>query len=97
MGIDWFFSYEAAGIILEDDCLPTEEFFRYCDVMLDKFKDNNKIYAISGNNFINSHHLKINLEISIVSIYPNFWGWATWAKSWSSYDINLKNWKKKKL
>ena len=95
MGIDWFFSYEAAGIILEDDCLPTEEFFRYCDVMLDKFKDNNKIYAISGNNFINSHHLKNQSGNFYYSIYPNFWGWATWAKSWSSYDINLKNWKKK--
>ena len=74
MGIDWFFSYEAAGIILEDDCLPTEEFFRYCDVMLDKFKDNNKIYAISGNNFINSHHLKNQSGNSIIAFILNFLG-----------------------
>ncbi len=34
-GISWFFSHEKQGIILEDDCLPTLSFFRFCDELLE--------------------------------------------------------------
>ena len=29
--IDWFFDHEEEGIILEDDCVPSGSFFRYCE------------------------------------------------------------------
>ena len=37
-------------IILEDDCVPEVGFFRYCDLMLKKFKRNKDIAHISGCN-----------------------------------------------
>ena len=49
--IDWFFDQEDAGIILEDDCLPSPSFFPYCAELLARFHDDERIIAISGNNF----------------------------------------------
>ena len=33
--IAWFFENEEEGIILEDDCLPNNSFFRFCDTLLE--------------------------------------------------------------
>src|SRR5689334_9315101 len=33
--IDWFFEHEEQGIILEDDCVPSQSFFPYCAELLD--------------------------------------------------------------
>ncbi|MDR3273025.1 MAG: nucleotide-diphospho-sugar transferase, partial [Flavobacteriaceae bacterium] len=49
--ITWFFTYVEQGIILEDDCLPHPDFFPYCHELLEKYKDNDHIMSISGNNF----------------------------------------------
>jgi len=32
--IDWFFSFEKKGIILEDDCVPSLDFFYFCENLL---------------------------------------------------------------
>ena len=34
-------------IVLEDDQLVSKQFFEFCDLMLFKFKDNEKIFQIS--------------------------------------------------
>ena len=46
--ISWFFSHEKQGIILEDDCLPSLSFFRFCDELLERYKYEEKIFMISG-------------------------------------------------
>lgn len=46
--ITWFFDNEEDGIILEDDCLPNESFFYYCEELLDYYKDNENIMSICG-------------------------------------------------
>ena len=46
--IDWFFDHTDAGIILEDDCLPSESFFNFCALTLEKYKSNEKIMQING-------------------------------------------------
>ncbi len=46
--IDWFFKNERRGIILEDDCLPSQSFFRFCEEMLTKYKNDREIMQISG-------------------------------------------------
>lgn len=46
--ITWFFSNEAQGIVLEDDCLPNESFFRFCDEMLEQYSNDSRIFMISG-------------------------------------------------
>ena len=48
--ITWFFEQEEQGIILEDDCLPNRSFFYFCEELLNLYKQNEKIYMISGYN-----------------------------------------------
>jgi len=46
--IDWFFENKEMGIILEDDCLPSQSFFWFCEELLNKYKDDKRIFLISG-------------------------------------------------
>src|SRR5687767_5193193 len=50
--ITWFFDHVEQGIILEDDCLPSQSFFRFCEELLQKHADEDKIQAISGTNLL---------------------------------------------
>jgi hypothetical protein len=90
--IDWFFSHEKAGIILEDDCLPVKDFFNFCEKLLKKYLNNKLINSIGGSNFCKK---KIS-EIYYFSKYNHIWGWATWRRSWKNFDLNIKFWKKYK-
>lgn len=90
--IDWFFAHEEEGIVLEDDCLPHPDFFDYCETLLDRYRDNPKVMAISGNSFRSRPHL--NGESYFFSKYNHVWGWASWRRAWSHYDVELSNWHK---
>lgn len=85
--ITWFFEQVEQGIILEDDCLPDQSFFWFCQELLDYYKDNEKIWHISGNNF-QKHQVTDSYYFSQI---PHIWGWATWRRAWQYYDIGIKN------
>ena len=88
--INWFFEHEEEGIILEDDCLPHPTFFRFCEELLDKYRDDTRIAMISGNNF---QFGRKRTEYSYYfSRYPHIWGWASWRRSWRNYDVDMKLW-----
>jgi hypothetical protein len=88
--IDWFFSHVEAGIILEDDCLPNASFFLYCQQMLDRFKEDERIFMISGDNFQNG--VWRGDGDYYFSIYGHIWGWATWKRAWKKYDVTMADW-----
>lgn len=89
--IDWFFINEEEGIILEDDCLPSNYFFKFCDEMLEVYRSNKSIGMISGSNLIkNSTYIKSDYYYSK---YVLIWGWASWRNRWSGeYDVDMKSW-----
>ena len=89
-GIDWFFDNVEQGIILEDDCLPNLSFFRFCEEMLEKYKDEEKIGMVSGDNF---QFGKVKNDYSYYfSRYTHIWGWATWRRVWKKYDVSISKW-----
>ena len=92
--ISWMFKYEKSGIILEDDIIPSFDFFKFCDYGLKKYKNNNKVMMISGTNYLGSG--KISDEYFFSSHYL-IWGWATWKNAWKKYDVDMKEWKDKKI
>ncbi len=93
-GITWFFEKEERGIILEDDCLPNNSFFKFCEEMLDKYQHDERIGMVSGNNF---QFGKIKNEYSYYfSRYSHIWGWASWRRAWNKYDVNISSWPKHK-
>lgn len=85
--ITWFFSNEEMGIILEDDCLPTQSFFWFCEELLEKYKDDMRVGQISGDNF--QKGIKRGEADYYFSIYNHIWGWASWANRWKNYDVSL--------
>ncbi len=85
-GIKWFFENEEEGIVLEDDCLPNEDFFRFCDSLLEKYRFDTRIMHISGTNLVSK---KFSNDTYYFSKYTNVWGWASWRRVWVSYDENL--------
>ncbi|MBB1192502.1 nucleotide-diphospho-sugar transferase [Flavobacterium sp. SOK18b] len=85
--IDWFFQHVDKGIILEDDCLPHESFFGYCETLLEKYEYCENISVVSGNNFQNG--IKRGNASYYFSIYSHNWGWATWRRAWVNYDFKL--------
>jgi hypothetical protein len=89
-GIHWIFENCEEAIILEDDCLPHPTFFRYCMELLDYYREDERVMAISGNNF-----QKGNIRGSqsyFFSHYPYCWGWATWKRAWQYYDYKIALW-----
>jgi hypothetical protein len=84
--LDWFFAQEPEGVVLEDDCIPTKEFWDYSRIMLDYFRDNHEIAAISGVNYVPP--ALIGDRIAYVSRFPLLWGWATWRRCWEGYSLD---------
>lgn len=88
--LDWFFTQEEMGIILEDDCLPDPSFFGYCESLLHRFKDDERIFMISGNNF--QRGVRVTEHSYYYSWLTHIWGWASWRRSWQKVDLEMKNW-----
>lgn len=88
--ITWFFKYVDQGIILEDDCLPVNSFFSFASEMLDRYKNDLRVFQVTGNNF--QHGIGRGDGSYYFSKYAHIWGWATWKRAWDFYDPELKNW-----
>lgn len=87
--IDWFFENVEEGIILEDDCLPSQSFFWFCQELLEHYRDDTRIMHISGNNFQFGH--KRGEGTYYFSKYNHIWGWSTWKRAWKCFDVNMKS------
>ncbi len=85
-GISWFFEQVEQGIILEDDCIPDNSFFPFCEILLEKYKDNPRIAHITAHNPLPKSPNKNSYFFSKQVLV---WGWATWRESWKQIDIEM--------
>lgn len=81
--IDWFFDNEEEGIVLEDDCIPSVSFFRYCDELLERYRDNERVMWINGSNI--GYKNGEQKPQYLYSAYAISWGWASWRSAWSMF------------
>lgn len=85
--IDWFFNNVEEGIILEDDCLPNESFFWFCQELLEKYRNDKRVMHIGGSNF------QLGQQRGGASYYfsrlAHVWGWASWRRAWKHYDVKM--------
>lgn len=93
-GLNWLFSLVEEAIILEDDCVPDPSFFHFCENLLERYRFDERIMFVSGNNFqfgqkrtknsyYFSQYTRSNLPV---------WGWASWRRAWQHYDVDMKLW-----
>jgi hypothetical protein len=86
--ISWFFSHEESGIILEDDCLPSPEFFTFAGQLLDLYHDDRRVLQISGASF--QPQRRSDSDDYFFSRYNHVWGWATWRRAWKLYRPQME-------
>lgn len=84
--ISWFFENVEEGIILEDDCLPNESFFDFCQKLLTTYRFSENVMMISGTSY---QAEQMNENSYYFSKYVHVWGWATWRRAWKNYDYRL--------
>ncbi len=87
--IKWFFEHEPEGIILEDDCLPSQSFFWFCQELLEYYRHEQKVGAICGY-YSNEIDYKPSSSY-FFSRYLRVWGWAGWRQTFEGYDSNIKS------
>lgn len=96
-GLDHVFGNEEEAIILEDDCVPHKDFFRFCEDMLSRYRDDERIMQISGCNLVPEYKSE---DAYLISIFCSIWGWATWKRAWEKFDFSMKEYpefRKKKI
>jgi len=90
-GITWVFDQVDRAIILEDDCVPDPTFFRFCDILLERFQEDERIMQISGNNFqFGRRRGTYSYFFSRYNICAG--AWATWRRAWRHFDFTLSLW-----
>jgi len=90
--ISWALENEDSVIVLEDDILPDPSFFPFCEELLERFKDDDRVFAISGCNYVPQKFL---VQTDSYRFTPNthVWGWAIWKRSWEKYEYDIGGWK----
>jgi hypothetical protein len=89
-GLDWVFAHVSEAIILEDDCVPAPTFFTFCEELLTRYRDDERVMEIGGSNF------QLGRRRSAASYYFSgyacVYGWATWRRAWRHFDLHIRNW-----
>lgn len=83
--LDWFFSENEYGIILEDDAVPHPDFFPFCEELLLKYKDDQQVRAIGSMHLDNTTYGDGSYYFSMMN--RTFCAWATWARAWKDFDL----------
>lgn len=85
--IDWSFQHVDRLAILEDDCLPSDSFFMFCDDMLTRFETAENVMLVSGFNAAGRwKHEQLDYFFAHTG---GIWGWATWKRAWSHYRHDM--------
>lgn len=85
--ISWAFEKVDRLMILEDDCVPAASFFPFCEEILDKYKDDERVNLISGMNHLGIYE-KAPADYFFCSTGA-IWGWATWKRVWDRYEYEM--------
>lgn len=88
--LDWFFTQVDEGIVLEDDCVPHDDFLPYCAALLERYRDDVRVWCVSGNGYQDGHRRGDGSYF--FSRYNHVWGWASWRRAWQHYDVTLQHW-----
>lgn len=89
-GFTWIFQTVEEAIMLEDDTVPHPTFFPYCQELLVRYRDDDRIMGISGPNFqFNGYQSSFSYYFSR---FAHHWGWASWRRAWKYYDPDMTLW-----
>ena len=87
--ITWFFSQEKWGVIIEDDIVVSQDFFRLCEDLLPRYEHEDRIMEISAQNHFPKEK---NFDTYLYGQEFHCWGWASWARAWKKMDMKMTRW-----
>lgn len=90
-GLQWVFNQVDEAIILEDDCLPEPTFFQFCEEMLVRYRNEPRVFMVTGTNFGGAHPDRS--DRCLFSRHCSIWGWATWRRALQDYSLDLSWWR----
>ena len=70
--------------------MPHPTFFRFWEELLKKYRDDERVIMISGNNFVSPPWRTAYSYYFCRS--TGTWGWATWRRAWQHHDMKIKLW-----
>lgn len=85
--LNWFFSENEMGIIIEDDAVPHADFFPYAEELLLRYKDDDSVCAIGSMNVDSQKWGDGSYYFSMMN--RNLCAWATWRRAWERFDLRL--------
>ena len=72
-------------IVIEDDCVPKDDFINFMNEAFDFYENDSKVMHISGFGL----PMKQKIDTSTyITPYPCSWGWGTWKKYWVECNFN---------
>jgi hypothetical protein len=87
--IKWFFENEEEGIVLEDDVFADKSFYYFCEELLNKYRNDQRIRFINGCNF---GYKGLDEKDYGFTRFMNMWGWASWRRSIDIVDSDMNAW-----
>ena len=79
-GVDWALSACEAVVVLEDDCIPSHDFFRFCKDAELQLRSDDDILVLCGSQFAPE---EVTHGKAYKSIYALTWGWFTTNSKWN--------------
>lgn len=90
----WVFNHEDRLIEIDEDCIASVAFFDYAEKLLEKYKNEKRVWMISGDNFTPEHYHEKNSYF--FSRYGHTYGWATWKDRWYNFERQIDDWNEAK-
>ena len=78
-------------IMIEDDDVPTPHFLAYMNECLEKYKDDKKIWGVSGYLYLKDYPQCENQDDVFLTSRTSSWGWGTWKRCWDKviWDVDV--------
>jgi hypothetical protein len=90
-GITWAFTLVEEAIVLEDDTVPVPSFFRYCEELLARYRDDERVMHVAG---MCMRRVPVAIDESYYFSQFNIaaGAWATWRRAWRYFDAAVESW-----
>lgn len=86
-GVDWISSSVGYFCVLEDDCIPSQDFFVYAKDAFNHITNNPKIMLASGAQFVPA---SLTANRWSLSNYALTWGWITTSERWEYLRMRMR-------
>jgi hypothetical protein len=85
--ISWFFEQVEEGVVLEDDCVPSDDFFVFAAAMLELYRLDSSVMSVCGSTLLGKQYAHVPGHY--VGNSNGVWGWASWRRAWALYDYEM--------